>query len=288
MTINIRGKNILQSALVRIVFGLVICLASVIIGQQLFLKIPGVSMLHANTRNFGKGLFVCVLLLSSYWLFYHKYEKRAVTELSMKGMSKKLLAGIATGSGLQLLTILVIYFFAGFKIIAVNPFSTLIIPFTVAFTVAVIEEVLLRGIVFRITEEKLGSTIALVLSGLVFAGLHLVNPHMSLLSIACIAVVGVLLGAAYMYDRNIWLPVAIHFAWNFTQEGIFGAITSGNEKTSSLFTTRITGPEILTGAQFGPEGSIQALLFCLMATMVIIRLLQRQHKFLKIKPRQML
>jgi hypothetical protein len=173
------------------------------------------------------------------------------------------------------------YLYGGFKVIAVNPISTLIIPFTVAFTVAILEEILLRGIVFRITEEKWGSTIALIISGVIFAGLHLVNPHVTLVSILCITVVGVLLAAAYMYYRNLWVPIAIHFAWNFTQNGIFGAITSGNEKTSSLLTTQITGPEILTGGQFGPEGSIQALLLCLIAAIIIIMLLNKQNKIIK-------
>jgi membrane protease YdiL (CAAX protease family) len=87
-------------------------------------------------------------------------------------------------------------------------------------------------------------------------------------------------GAAYIYFRNIWFPIAIHFAWNFMQTGIFGAINSGNEKTSSLLTTKIVGPEIVTGGSFGPEGSIQALILCLIATIVLITLLIKQDKLI--------
>jgi membrane protease YdiL (CAAX protease family) len=281
MTTTIFKQQLLHSALVRIIFGVLICLAAVIIGQQLFQQIPGIHSLNTNPRNLIKGIFVSFLTIGSYWLFYRKYESRIVTELSTKGMGKKLLAGIITGSGLQCLTILVVYLYGGFRVIAVNPASTLIIPFTVAFTVSILEEILLRGIVFRITEEKWGSVIALIISGLIFAGLHLVNPHVTLVSILCITVVGVLLGAAYMYYRNLWVPIAIHFAWNFTQNGIFGAITSGNEKTSSLLTTQITGSELLTGGQFGPEGSIQAVSLCLIAAIVIIRILYKQDKIIK-------
>ena len=278
-----KKQKIVQFALVRIILGLIICLASIIIGQQIFLKIPGVSLLSHDVRNLIKGIFVSILAIGSYWLFYRKYENRAITELSTNGIWRKLFAGILTGSGLQSLTILVIYLYGGFKVIAVNPVSTLIIPFTVALTVAILEEVLLRGIVFRITEEKWGSTIALITSGLIFAGLHVVNPHVTVVSVLCITMVGVLLGAAYMYYRNLWMPIAIHFAWNFTQNGIFGAITSGNEKTSSLLTTQITGPEILTGGQFGPEASIQAVLVCLIAAIIIIMLLNKQNKILKFR-----
>ncbi len=281
MTTSITKQKILKSALLRIVLGLIICLASVIIGQQIFIKIPGISLLNADTRNLIKGIFVSVLAIGSYSLFYSKYEKRNIIELSTNGLWKKLFAGILVGSGLQSLTILVIYLYGGFKVIAVNAVSILIIPFTVAFTVAILEEILLRGIVFRITEEKWGSKIALFISGIIFGGLHLINPHVTLVSVLCIIVVGVLLGAAYMYYRNLWVPIAIHFAWNFTQNGIFGAITSGNEKTGSLLTTQMNGPEILTGGQFGPEGSIQAVLLCFIAAAVIIRQLYKQYKIIK-------
>ena len=281
MTTSIIKQKILNSSLARIILGLIICLASVIIGQQIFLKIPGVSSLNTDSRNLIKGIFVSILAITSYWVFYSKYENRIINELSTKGLWRKLLAGILTGSGLQSLTIFVIYFYGGFKLIAVNPVSILTIPFTVAFTVAILEEILLRGIVFRITEEKWGSIIALIISGLIFGGLHLINPHVTLVSILCITVVGVLLGAAYMYYRNLWVPIAIHFAWNFTQNGIFGAITSGNKKTASLLSTQINGPEILTGGEFGPEGSIQALLVCSVATIVIIGSLYKQNKIVR-------
>ncbi len=172
-------KKLLHSALARIIFGLVICFASLIIGQQIFTAIPGVSKLNADVRNLIKGIFVSALVLGSYWVFYSKNEKRKVTELSTKSLGRHLFSGIVIGIGLQVLTILVIYFFANFEVVAVN---TLIIPFTVAFTVAILEEVLIRGIIFRIAEEKLGSVIAIIISCVIFAGLHLVNPHVTAVS----------------------------------------------------------------------------------------------------------
>jgi uncharacterized protein len=172
---------------------------------------------------------------------------------------------------LQSLTVLVIELNGGFKILSINPVSFIIIPLTVAFTVAIFEEILIRGIIFRIIEEKLGSYIALIISAIIFGGLHLLNPNSSLISAICVAIEGgFLLGAAYIYSRSLWFPIAIHFAWNFMQSGIFGAITSGNEKTNSLLTTQITGTKIITGGEFGPEGTIQAIIFCLIATLILI------------------
>ena len=193
------NQKILKSAVVRIILGLIICVATLIIGQQIFLKIPEIDTLSTNIRNLVKGIFVSILVIGSYGFFYHKYERRKITELSTTGLGKNLLIGIVTGSVLQTLTILVIYLFGYFIVNTVNPVNTLIIPFTIAFTIAILEEILLRGIVFRIAEEKLGSVIAILISCVIFVGLHLVNPHVTLISLLCILAVGVLLAAAYIY-----------------------------------------------------------------------------------------
>lgn len=50
-----------------------------------------------------------------------------------------------------------------------------------------------------------------------------------------------------IFRRNLLFPIALHFAWNFTQSGIYGAITSGNEKTPGLLTAKIQGSELITG-----------------------------------------
>ncbi|PQJ09139.1 CPBP family intramembrane metalloprotease domain-containing protein [Flavipsychrobacter stenotrophus] len=272
-------ERIIKSPVTRIFLGLFVCLTTIIIVQQIFLKIPGIGLLSNDFRNLIKGIVVSFLAMGSYAGFYYKYEKRVITELSIKGIGKILFLGLIIGVGLQCLTILVIYLFGSFKIISINAFSTLIIPFTVAITVAIIEEILLRGIVFRITEERLGSVIALIISGIIFGGLHLINPHVTLVSTLCTTTVGIFLGAAYMCYRSLWFPITIHFAWNFTQNGIFGAITSGNEKTNSLLATKIGGHEIISGGQFGPEGAIQTLFFFLTATAIIIQILNKNRKF---------
>lgn len=89
---------------------------------------------------------------------------------------------------------------------------------------------------------------------------------------------GLLLGAAYIYSGNLWFPIAIHFAWNFTQSTIFGANVSGNKISKTLITSKIQGAEWFTGGQFGPEGSIQATLFCFIATIILLVLSHREGK----------
>jgi hypothetical protein len=93
--------------------------------------------------------------------------------------------------------------------------------------------------------------------------------------------VSLLLGASYIYSRSLWLPIAIHFSWNFVQSGIFGATTSGNEKTSSLFKTNISGSELITGGAYGPEGTIQATIFWSLVAIILMILVSKQNKLIK-------
>ncbi len=277
-TITTKQKFI-NFPLTRIILGLIVCFISFIIAQQLAGKMLDLTSLNKNYRNLLKGIIASSAVISTYIYFFRKYEKREIKEFSSRGIAKYLLGGTMIGVVLQSLTMLVIVLNGGFEIVSVNPISNVIIPFTIAFTVAVFEEILIRGIIFRIIEEKLGSYISLLISAIIFGALHLLNPNSTLISGLCIGIeAGLLLGAAYIYTRNLWFPIAIHFAWNFMQSGIFGAITSGNEKTSSLLTTKLTGNSFITGGEFGPEGTIQALIFCVLASIVLLQL--SKHKLI--------
>ncbi|CAN5392803.1 hypothetical protein BH11BAC3_BH11BAC3_02770 [soil metagenome] len=281
-----KNKNIMQrilsSPIARIIVGLVVCVAVFIIVQNITSKLLALTGLDKDFKNLFKGIAASIAVIIAYKLFYRKIENREVTELSVKGIAKNLLLGTLIGVLLQSLIVFIIYLCNGFQLVAVNPVSFIIVPLTVAFTVAIFEEILIRGIVFRIIEEKLGSYIALLISAIIFGALHITNPGSTFISATCVAVEGgLLLGAAYIFARNLWLPIAIHFAWNFMQSGIFGAITSGNENTTSLLTTKITGPELITGGAFGPEGTIQATIFCLIATMVLMTLNIKKNRLIQ-------
>src|SRR6185436_1748439 len=133
-------------------------------------------------RNLLKGLFVSALCIFSYILFFKKYDKRTIEEFSKKGLAKNLILGTLIGFTLQSLTILVIYLNGSYSVVNINPISFILIPFTIMFTVAIIEEILVRGIIFRIVEEKLGSYISLTISSVLFGIFHLANPHGTLIS----------------------------------------------------------------------------------------------------------
>jgi hypothetical protein len=272
-------QRVFNFSLVKILIAFIFCAGIVAFAQIGMSKLLKESPIDKDIKMLLIGSVVAFLSIITYNLYVRLYEKRNVDELAVKAIGKSLVMGICLGAVLQSVTILVIYLNKGFTVISINSVVFLLPSLAMAFTSAIFEEIIFRGILFRITEEKLGSYWALVISALIFGAMHLANPHSSILAALGLAIqAGLLLAAAYIFTRNLWFPIAIHFAWNFTQSGIYGVSTSGSNMGKSLLTTKIQGAEWFTGGLFGPEGSIQATLFCLIATIVLMILNTRQQK----------
>jgi len=276
------GQKILHFPLTKILIGFIACGVAIGAGQLLVQNVLESASIEKDWKNLIVGIVAATLAILSYTYLFKFYEKREILEFSKKGIIKYLSLGIILGAILQSLTILVIYLKGGYSVISINPILYIIPPLTLSITSAIIEETLLRGIIFRIPEEKLGSYISLFISALIFGALHISNPNSSVSAGIGLAIqAGLLLGAAYIYARNLWFPIAIHFAWNFTQSAIYGAKVSGNTISKTLITSKIEGATWFTGGQFGPEGSIQATIFCLVATIILLVLSHKEGKIIK-------
>jgi hypothetical protein len=88
---------------------------------------------------------------------------------------------------------------------------------------------------------------------------------------------GLLLGAAYKYSGTLWLPIGIHWAWNFTQGNIFGFEVSGKDLGASLLKSTVSGPDWLTGGAFGAEASVIPVLLGLILSAWYIWKTHRLH-----------
>jgi hypothetical protein len=142
----------------------------------------------------------------------------------------------------------------------------------VAVCQAVIEEVLVRGFIFRVLSVGTGTWIALLLSAALFGALHASNPGATAFSSIAIALeAGVLLAAAYVVTGRLWLSIGLHAAWNFTEGSIFGMSVSGGKQSASLISGTLSGPAMLTGGAFGPEASIVAVLVCLALAVLLLQ-----------------
>ncbi len=137
--------------------------------------------------------------------------------------------------------------------------------------VAVGEEVVFRGVLFRWMDEKWGFPQALIVSALLFGLIHWTNPGGTLWSSIAIAVeAGLLLGAAYKWSGNLWFPIGIHWGWNFSQGNIYGFAVSGQEAGSSLIEAQIQGADWITGGVFGAEASVLSVVLGAILSAVLI------------------
>jgi membrane protease YdiL (CAAX protease family) len=147
-------------------------------------------------------------------------------------------------------------------------------PFAVGFAVTVLlflavgvgEEVLFRGYLMTNLAEGLnglgplgprGATaLAAVLSSLAFGAAHSANPSATLRSGLNIAAVGLFLAGAYVVTDDLGIPIGVHVTWNLSVSSVYGCPVSGLTTPVAFLSVRQTGPELLTGGDFGPEGGL--------------------------------
>jgi uncharacterized protein len=226
------------------------------------------------------ALLLTVVVLGAYWLYVRIMEKRAVTELSGQRAVRELGLGFALGAVLFSVTVAILGALGVFQITGNNGWLIMLAILPASILSGVLEEVLIRGIVFRVLEKSLGSWIALGISAVVFGLLHLFNPGATLLNAAAISIeAGVLLAAAYMLTRRLWFCIGIHIAWNFTQGGIFSVAVSGGQ-SKGLLQSKMVGPDWLTGGIFGAEASVVALVVCAAAGIILMTAAVRKGRVL--------
>jgi membrane protease YdiL (CAAX protease family) len=216
----------------------------------------------------SKGLYVAAML-GLYSLQVRYFERRRILELAPRGAASRLTAGVIVGcvlfgSALALLDL------GGYvDQVHFNGFAGLTMQASASLAAAIGEELLFRGAIFRITEAWLGTTAALVISAVLFGAAHGLNAGATPIGVIAIALeAGALLGVAYSASRSLWLPIGMHFGWNFTEGGLFGTTVSGGH-SHGLVSVTLSGPVPLTGGAFGPEASVIAIAVCLIAATIL-------------------
>ncbi|MBB2943650.1 hypothetical protein FB565_003379 [Actinoplanes lutulentus] len=174
--------------------------------------------------------------------------------------------------------------FGGFRITGWGSFGGMLAIFGLMVAVATVEEVLFRGILFHVVEQRTGTWIALAVSATLFGLLHLVNDPAAIGGALAIIAAGLMTAAAYVATRALWLPIGLHLGWNFAEGGIFGVEVSGSDNSAQgLLRGVFDGPALLTGGGFGPEASVFAVLACLVTTWYLLRLARSRGN---IRPRR--
>lgn len=201
------------------------------------------------------AVVAAVAAVAVYWAVMRYVARRSAPEIAKARAGREALLGIGLGVvfiGVSMLTVLTEF---SFTWASGSAMATLASIAAVQLGAAVTEELLFRGLVLQALERLCGSWAALAITAVLFGAIHLANPGATLWTGFAIAVeAGVLLGAAFLWRRSIWMVVGVHFAWN-TVVGLLGVPVSGHA-SPGLLIAEPTGPELLTGGQFGVEGSI--------------------------------
>lgn len=200
--------------------------------------------------------------------------------MSLKGRGKDLLAGLgvavllyAVGFGTSLLMGTVEI--ASVQWVPRDLLGTLLFFLLVAVT----EEVMLRGFVLgRMLSAGMNRFVALFLSSVLFSAMHLFNPNFALLPFVNILLAGCLLGASFLYTRNLCFPVVLHWFWNWLQGPVLGYEVSGMDSGETLLTLRLTGSDLLTGGSFGFEGSLLCTVLLVGGTLAIVAYYERRGR----------
>jgi CAAX protease family protein len=120
------------------------------------------------------------------------------------------------------------------------------------------EELLFRGYGLQILIAAIGPWATILPLGILFGALHYGNPGASMLSSAITAGFGILFGYAYLRSRDLWLPIGLHFGWNFTLP-VFGVNMSGLRIRVTGWEMTWSAGDLWSGGDYGPEASVLTL-----------------------------
>ncbi|MEJ7606036.1 MAG: CPBP family intramembrane glutamic endopeptidase [Bryobacteraceae bacterium] len=135
-----------------------------------------------------------------------------------------------------------------------NPASTAFLTLALLFG-AIGEEMLFRGYGFQIAIGAIGRIAAVVITSLVFGWAHSNNQNVSWLGLVNTIGFGVVLAYAFLRSGDLWLPIGLHFGWNWIFP-LFGISLSGFTMEVTGYAMRWNVPELWSGGAYGPEASI--------------------------------
>ena len=237
--------------------------------------------------QFAGALVLAALIIGLWKLLRARLEADPDREFTFPRAGGELAAGFGIGFAVFSAVAGITALLGGFEVLGLRGLGlglgggALWSMLSLAVFSAVFEETLFRGILLRHLETLLGTGWALAISAAIFGGLHLMNPDATPFAAFAIAMeAGILLGAAYLLTRRLWLAVGLHAAWNFTQGWVFSVPVSGGPAPLGLLITRRVGPDWLTGGNFGLEASVIALIVATTAGAGMLVLARRRRGFI--------
>ena len=232
-------------------------------------ELSSISTMSESTLALQKffSLSICLLLL---WLFMKFIDKQDFVYLGFQ-IKKRLndfTLGILIGFSIMLSAFLILLLldeitYEGYNI----NFNNIVISILLFTGVSIFEEVIFRGYMLKNLLESFNPYFALFISSIFFSLVHGSNPNVTILGLSNIFLAGIFLGASYVFTKNLWFPIALHFSWNFFQS-MFGFRVSGMD-FYSIIDFNILENNSLNGGEFGFESSILSLFIITVSTIFI-------------------
>lgn len=122
------------------------------------------------------------------------------------------------------------------------------------------EELVTRGYMMSALRERYNAWVAIAVNSLFFGVLHLLNPGITVFSVLEIVLIGFAFSLIVYYLDSLWMCIAIHTAWNYTQNILLGLPNSGIVSEESFLHLEAAKGSLLYDATFGIEGSITAVI----------------------------
>lgn len=256
-----------QRPLLRLLLAVfVIGLPFVLIAKTLALALPDPGL--RGLGNVLRGL----LMVALYAGYVRWIEQRRVSEVAGPAAFKEFALGAGLAMALIVAHVALLAAAGHYVVTGWSDWRTAVTGVLPAMlVVAVCEEILLRGLLFRLLEQAWGSWVALAVSSLIFGLMHFFNPNATLATSVALALgLGLMFAAAYMLTRRLWLAIGLHFGWNYAQAGLFDVPMSGIE-AKAVMHAHITGPDWLSGGSFGAEAALPSLALCLLISAWMLR-----------------
>ena len=152
--------------------------------------------------------------------------------------------------------------------------QTLVLSGVLFIIAALAEEALLRGYPLQTMTRAGLFTLGAIITSVTFAALHMGNPNFRLgIPVLNLVIAGIWFAVAYWRTRSLWLPLGIHWAWNWALGSLFGLPVSGltDIAPNPLLRGVDLGPTWLTGGGYGVEGGIAGTVALIISTIFVWR-----------------
>lgn len=242
-----------------------------------------IAFLNSNWGFVVQGLILLVPATLLGWAcgkFLEDLPERALGWAFTRGWLKDLLFGSLLGAASLLLAAGIAAIRGGLSFTLNAPMmfettgQTLLTSLPIFILAAAGEEAMFRGYPLQTMARSHLSWVAIIITAVIFSWGHLSNPNaVPGFTFINTAIAGVWLAVAYLRTRNLWFPLGVHWAWNWTMSAVLGLPVSGITSLTPhpLFHAADLGPAWLTGGSYGLEGGAACTIALLLSTLFIWR-----------------